>query len=183
MMTRMERTDRYSTVAIGFHWTIAILVVVNLAIGLLHESLLSGLANAIDLHKSIGLSVLALTAGRVAWRLGHRPPPLPADLPAAEKGAAHLAHFALYALMIVMPLTGWMMTSGAKRYPLTWFGLFDVPYLPIAPDAAGFGHEAHEILGWSMLALVAVHILAALRHHLILRDGVLTRMMPGGRTR
>lgn len=183
MMTRMERTDRYSTVAIWFHWTTAMLVIANLAIGLLHESLLSGLANAIDLHKSIGLTVLALTAGRVAWRLGHRPPPLPADMSVMEKTAAHLAHGALYMLMIVMPLTGWMMTSGAKRYPLTWFGLVDVPYLPIAPNLAGFGHEAHEILGWLMLALVGIHILAALRHHLILRDGVISRMMPvrGGR--
>ncbi len=183
MSIPMDRTARYSRVAIVFHWTIAVLVIANLAIGLLHESVLSGLVSAMGLHKSIGLTVLALTAARVAWRLAHRPPPLPADLSAIERAAAHLTHWALYALLIVMPVTGWMMVSGAKRRALDWFGIVDVPYLPIAPDLAGVGHEAHEVLGWLMLALVVLHVAAALRHYLILRDGVLLRMMPARRPR
>ncbi|WP_312487716.1 cytochrome b [Sphingomonas sp.] len=165
---------RYSRVAIVFHWTIAALVVANLAIGLLHESLLPG---TIPLHQSIGLTVLALTAGRVLWRLGHRPPPLPAEIPAWARGSAHALHMTLYLLMIAMPLTGWAMGSGrAVPRPVSWFGLFDVPPLPIGRAAGGVGHEAHEILGWVMLALVAIHVAAALRHHYLLRDGLLTRM-------
>lgn len=183
MSIAMDRADRYSRVAIWFHWTIALLVIANLALGLLHESLLSDLSGAMGLHKSIGLTVLVLTAGRVAWRLMHPAPPLPGHVSRVERGAAHLVHVILYALLIVLPLTGWMMVSGAKRYPLDWFGLFPVPYLPIASNLAGVGHEAHEVLGWLMLALVVLHVAAAVRHHLILRDGIVLRMMPARRTR
>ena len=99
---------RYSRVAIVFHWTIAALVVANLAIGLLHESLLPG---TIPLHQSIGLTVLALTAGRILWRLGHRPPPLPAEIPAWARGSAHALHMTLYLLMIAMPMSAWPMVA------------------------------------------------------------------------
>lgn len=171
------RADRYSTVAIWFHWTIAALVVANLATGLLHESLLRG---TMPVHKAIGLTVLALTAGRVAWRLAHRPPPLPAHTPAWERGAAHATHWALYLLMVAMPVTGWLMVSGGgTRRPLSWFGLFDLPYLPVGETAGAAGANAHGLLGWLMLALVVLHVAAALRHHFVLKDGILPRMAPG----
>jgi cytochrome b561 len=176
MTTASVRPHRYSIVAMWFHWTIAVLVIANLAIGLLHDTLLRGTMPA---HKAIGLTVLLLTAGRVAWRLMHRPPPLPAHTPVWERGLAHAVHWALYLLMIAMPVTGWLMVSGsATRRPLTWFGLFDLPYLPVGETAGGIGHEAHELLGWLMLALVVLHIAAALRHRLILKDGILGRMAP-----
>ncbi len=175
-MAGSDPVGRYSTVAMWFHWVIAALVILNLAIGLLHDALPG---QSMPLHKSIGLTVLALTAARVAWRLGHRPPPLPAHTPGWERGAAHATHWLLYLLMIAMPVTGWLMVSGsAQRRPLDWFGLFDLPYLPVGAAAGGFGHEAHEILGWLMLALVVLHVGAALRHRLILRDRVLARMAP-----
>ena len=177
MIARTERTGhgiaRYSRVAMWFHWTIAVLVIVNLTIGLLHDAI-GGMA----LHKPIGLTVLALTAGRVAWRLLHRPPPLPAHTPGWERGLARTTHWALYALMIAMPMSGWAMVSGPERRPLTWFGLFDLPYLPVGADAASRGHDAHAVLGWVMLTLVVLHAAAALRHWLILRDGVFGRMAP-----
>lgn len=167
---------RYSTVAMWFHWTIAVLVIANLAIGLLHESLLRGTMGA---HKAIGLTVLLLTAARVAWRVAHRPPPLPAHTPAWERGAAHATHWTLYLLMIAMPVTGWLMVSGAaERRPLTWFGLFDLPYLPVGKEAGAAGANAHGVLGWLMLGLVVLHVAAALRHRLVLRDQVLARMAP-----
>ncbi|GGB21990.1 cytochrome b [Sphingomonas metalli] len=174
MSIRTDPVVRYSTVAIWFHWTIAVLVILNLVIGIAHDAI-GGMA----LHKPIGLTVLALTAARVAWRLTHRPPPLPGHIRAHERALAHGVHWALYALMIAMPVTGWMMVSGGPvRRPLTWFGLFDVPYLPVGEAGGGFGHEAHELLGWLMLALVVLHIAAALRHRLLLRDRVLARMAP-----
>ena len=83
-----------------------------------------------------------------------------------------------------MPLTGWLMVSGSdERRPLNWFGLFDIPYLPVSKAVGGFGHSAHGVLGWLMLALVVLHVAAALRHHLILRNAVLTRMAPAIRRR
>lgn len=171
-------TARYSRVAIAFHWTIAVLVIANLVIGIGHEKV-PALRALMGAHKAIGLTVLALTLGRIAWRLAHRPPPLPAAMPAWEKASAHGVHWLLYALLLAMPLTGWLMVSGPERWPLTWFGLFDLPYLPASTAAADAGHEGHVLLGWLMLALVALHVAAALRHHLLLRDGVLARMLPG----
>lgn len=173
-------SDRYDRGAIWFHWVIALLVILNLAIGLLHESLLEGVKSAMPLHKSIGLTVIVLTLARIAWRLTHRPPRHSPPLPPLERRAAGATHFLLYALMLALPLTGWAMMSGSPR-PLAWFGLFDVPLLPVGKAASGAAHDAHGLLGWLMLALVALHIAAALRHHYLLRDGVLARMLPGRR--
>jgi cytochrome b561 len=175
-MTRLPYDRRYHGVAIAFHWTIAALIIANLAIGLLHESLLKG---TMGLHKSIGLTVLVLTLGRVAWRLAHRPPPLPGNIAPLERGVAHATHWTLYLLMLAMPLTGWAMVSGGPvRRPLAWFGLFDVPYLPVAPATSDAAGNAHGLLGWLMLALVVLHVAAALRHRFVLKDQVLARMLP-----
>jgi len=180
MRTAIARTDRYHTGAIWFHWTIAVLVIVNILIGLFHESLLDGVKAAMPLHKSIGLLVLALTLGMIGWRLTHRPPPLPAAMKGWEKTAAHIMHWVLYALTLIMPLTGWMMAlHSAHPKPIIWFGLFQVPFLPVTHGVAGAAHESHEIIGYLMAALAVLHIAAALRHHFLLRDPVLRRMWPG----
>ena len=182
-MAAQLRSDRYSTVAIWFHWTIALLVILNLAVGLLHDSV-PALRAWMGAHQALGLAILALTAARIAWRLAHRPPPLPARTPGWERGLAHTTHAVLYLLMIAMPLTGWMMVSGGgKPGGVGIFGLFTVPYLPVSKATGHLGHSAHGVLGWVMLGLVVLHIGAALRHHLLLRDPVLTRMAPGLRRR
>ena len=170
---------RYSTVAIWFHWVIAALVVANLAIGLLHENLLEGVRWAIPLHISFGLTVLILTLGRIAWRLAHPVPPVPADIPRWQQVTARGTHIGLYALILLMPLTGWMMTSAGKR-PIGFYWLVDAPKLPVSKSIGGIAHDGHGILGWVTLALVVLHVGAALRHHFILRDHVLGRMAPGG---
>jgi cytochrome b561 len=164
-------TDRYSTVAIAFHWTIAAGVLLNLWIGIVGGSF--------AIHKAVGITILALTIGRVAWRLAHRPPPLPPTVPGWQRGLAHATHWSLYALLLLMPLSGWAMASGgAVRRPLSWFGLFDIPYLPVSPAGASAAHEGHEVLGYAMLALVALHVAGALYHQLIVRDRTLARMAP-----
>ncbi len=178
MNARPPADQRYSRVAIAFHWTIAALVIVNLVIGLGGDAV-PALGAMFPAHKAIGITVLALTAARVAWRLMHRPPPLPGHTPAWERATAHAVHWALYALLVLMPLSGWAMSSNPeRRRGLSWFGMFDIPYLPVSRAGAGIGHEAHELLGWAMLALVVLHVAAALRHHLLLRDSVLLRMAP-----
>jgi cytochrome b561 len=179
MRTALTRTDRYSKGAIWFHWVIAALVLANLTIGLLHESLLD-FDGVIPLHKSIGITVLVLTLGRIAWRLAHRPPAPPATIARWERLAAGAAHMTLYALLLILPLTGWLMVSGAtKRRPFGWFGLFDIPLFPVSTTVGDVAHGTHEVLGYLTTLLVAIHIAAALRHHFLLRDSVLARMIPG----
>jgi cytochrome b561 len=173
------RGDRYSRGAIAFHWAIAALVLANIFIGLFHETLLEGI-RSIPLHKAIGVTVLALSLGRLAWRLTHRPPPLPDDMKSWEKVLAKGVHWLFYALMLVVPLTGWMFSSNPERpHPFSWFGLFDVPLLPVTREMAASAHDAHELLALLLTGLVALHIAAALRHHFLLRDRALVRMLPG----
>ncbi len=177
-MASAYRTESYTRVAITFHWVIAALIVFNLWLGLAHESLPKDW-QVMPVHKSIGLTVLVLTLGRIAWRVTHPAPPLPGDLTPWERLGAKASHFLLYTLMLALPLTGWAMSSGPKRYPLSWFWLFDVPYLPASAAVAKTGHDMHGVFGWAMIGLLVLHVAAALRHHFLLRDSVLARMTPG----
>jgi len=178
MRSAVVRTDRYSRGAIAFHWIIALAVLFNLGVGLFHDSLPSAW-RVMPLHKAMGITILVLSLARLAWRLTHTPPPLPVATPHWVRAAAKTSHWALYALTIILPITGWMMVSnGTPPRPLDWFGLFPIPFLPVSRAASGFGHDAHEILGLAMAGLVVLHILAALRHHLLLRDSTLVRMLP-----
>lgn len=171
--------DHYTRGAVWLHWIVAALVLVNLVIGLLHDSLLEGVRGAIPFHMAIGLCVLVLTVARVAWRLVYRPPPPPAKSAAWERAVAGLAHGAFYLLLLALPITGWMLVS---RKPVgvafSWLGVFDVPALPISRAASGAAHSAHGLLGYAMVGLIVLHVCAALRHHFVLRDGTLTRMIP-----
>lgn len=174
--------DRYDSVAIALHWTMAALILVNIPLGALSEQIEQGLGQSLMwLHKSIGLTVLLLSLARLAWRLTHRPPPLPGAVGGWQAGLAHVVHWVFYALIIVVPLTGWMRSS-ASGYPLRWFELFDVPKFAIAPKSpeALVVATTHEVLAWSMTALIVLHVAAALHHHFARRDRVLRRMLPIG---
>ncbi len=168
---------RYNRGARALHWIIAVLVIGNIAGGLLNEAL-EDTINVIPLHKSVGMTVLALTLVRIAWRFTWRAPPMPAGTGRTEAVAARGVHLGFYGLMLAMPLSGWIMASAGK-YPLTWFGLFDLPKLAVTRTDPAYlvGREAHELLGWLFAALAVLHIAAALRHHFILRDRVLERML------
>ncbi|EJU11596.1 cytochrome B561 [Sphingomonas sp. LH128] len=163
-------TMKYNAGARTLHWIIALLIIGNLASGLLHF--------AIPVHKAIGLTVLVLSLARLGWRMAWKAPPYPASMSRAEVGLAHAVHGVLYLFMIAMPLSGWIIASAGK-YPLSWFGVFQWPKLSVVKGSAiyGAGHEFHEIGGWVLLVLVLGHIAAALRHHFMLKDGVLRRML------
>ncbi|HKY80287.1 MAG TPA: cytochrome b [Sphingobium sp.] len=169
--------DRYSLVARLLHWIMAILILFNLWLGFAHDALPREW-QVMPVHKSVGLTVLALAILRLGWRLTHRPTPLPRELPAWERAAAKAAHYSFYAFMLFMPLTGWIMTSAGNR-PLTWFFLFDIPKFAVSKGdpVVAFSAEAHEIVGFLWAALILLHVAAALRHHFILKDGVLRRML------
>lgn len=179
--------SRYSTVAIILHWAIAALIAWNLVLGFeMHDA--KGLAqfNLFQLHKSVGISVLLLSLARAGWRLTHRPPALPAAMPAWEKLLARAAHVGLYLIMIGMPLTGWVVVSTSPlNIPTLLFHTVPWPHLPLhdLPTAtkasvnAGFG-TVHMALAWGALALIALHIAGALKHMFLTRDGVIRHMLP-----
>ncbi|WP_338505080.1 cytochrome b [Sphingomonas kaistensis] len=165
-------TARYTQTAAWLHWVMAALIIANLVIGLS-----DGAIGSIRAHKAIGLTVLALALVRLAWRLAHRPPPLPADTSPAERRLAGVVHAILYGLMIAVPLAGWIMVSNASELrPLTWFGLFDLPFLQLDPAAYAPAKAIHSALGIAFGLLVLGHIAAALRHQFVKRDHLLDRM-------
>lgn len=188
----------YSAVAIVLHWAIATAIIANLALGAwMHEAIevpatAARAVVAFQLHKSLGLTVLALSLLRMLWRLLHRPPPLPADMPAWERLAAQAAHWMFYALMIGLPLSGWLYVSTQWRgevplnVPTLWFGLFELPHLfglnalsaELRALWAERALEAHEWLAWGTVALLVLHVAAACKHHFIVRDAVLAQMLP-----
>lgn len=171
--------DRYSTGAIWFHWIIAVLIIFNLIVGIFHDSV-PALRAFMGAHKAVGITVLVLTLGRIAWRLTHRPPAFSDDLPDWERATAKAVRWAFYALLLIMPLSGWIMVSASTHpRPLGWFGLFDVPLLPVAHAAGSPAGTTHAVLGYLFAVLAVLHIAAALRHQLVLRDSVLGRMIPG----
>ena len=157
-------------------------MILNVLGGFFHESFGKEMVGLIiGLHKSTGILILVLTVGRLLWRLTHRPPPLADTVKGWEKGLAHAVHWSFYLLMFALPITGWLMTSaGARKYPIDFYGLFPIPFLPVAQDksAANIYAERHELLGFIVAALILLHIAAALKHHLFDKDNTVLRMLP-----
>lgn len=166
-----------------FHWVIAGLIIANLIGAWATEDWEgSARATAMGLHKATGFTILVLSALRLAWRLGHRPPPFPETVGRLEARAARAVHMAFYMLMIGIPLSGWLMISAAgERRPFHWYGVFDLPYLPVQGNKAigGLSHDAHEVLGYGLIALLALHLLGAIKHQLTDTPGFLARMGMG----
>lgn len=181
---------KYSGVAIALHWIVGLGVFVNLMLPNIWEAVSDeNVRPLIDAHKSIGITVLGLAIMRLLWRLTHTPPALPASYKPWEVKASHAAHWALYAFIFAMPLTGWIMDSAwkdAATHPMQWFGLFEWPRIGMVMHLDevtkksvhdGFG-EAHEILGYALWALFALHVIGALKHQWIDKEQELQRMLP-----
>jgi cytochrome b561 len=179
-MPNQTSPTRYSAVAQGFHWIIAGLIVVQFTLALKADGLPLGLHKlaVLDTHKSFGMTVLMLAVLRLLWRLFNRPPELPAGMSKIEKTLSRGTHILFYVLLFAMPLTGWIMSS-AKNYSVSWFHQFTWPNL-VAPNEKTFESlkTIHHLLGWLLLALAILHILAALKHHFWNKDDVLVRMLP-----
>lgn len=173
---------RYSRGAVWLHWIIAGLIVVNLLLGFLHEDFAKPTRGVMmGWHKSIGFTVLGLTLVRIAWRLSHRPPPFDPVLKRWEAGLARLVHGLFYALLLAIPLSGWLIVStGMKVAPTRFFWLFDIGALPVTPGEAlhDFAEEAHELLGYAMLLLLVLHVGGAVKHHLDGHRHLIGRMAP-----
>jgi cytochrome b561 len=179
----------YSAVAIALHWLIAALMLSNIALAW-YFTKLKGPAEAapLALHKSIGVTVLLLSLARVGWRLTHAAPPLPPAMKPWERFAARAVHVIFYGLMLGMPLSGWAMVSASpliRVRPTVLFGVIPWPAFPLPGLSSDQLHDLRHLFGatHSALALVAyavivLHVAAALKHHFLDRDDVLTRMAP-----
>ena len=170
---------RYTRTAIVLHWVMALLLVGLFSVGLYMSDLpLSPQKLKIySWHKWAGVTAFALVLVRLAWRIGHRPPALPA-MPGWQRAAAHGLHHMLYLLMILIPLSGWLMSS-AKGFQTVYFGVLPLPDLMQKNKELGDLLETvHTSLNYGLAALVVAHLGAALKHHLLDRDDVLSRMLP-----
>lgn len=168
---------RYSPVAVWLHWLLALLIAGMLALGFYMMSVEDdpGSARWFNLHKSIGLVVLALVLLRVLWRAGHRPAELPASVPSWEVKASSVMHWLLYASMLVMPITG-LIGGGYTKFGVAFFGANLPRWAQPNHDAAELFFEFHETVAWILIALIAVHALAGFKHLWINRDRVFQRM-------
>lgn len=183
-MNLRNTRQQWGSISKCFHWLMALAILGNGLFGLLMDLAHSPMQkiNWLALHKSIGLTVLALLLLRLLWRaVDRRPPDEPA--PRWQQWAAHAVHAVLYVLIAAIPLSGWWFNSVSGK-PLQWFKLFNLPALAAKNDAMRhLAHGVHEYLFWLLLLVLVAHVGAALKHHVFDGDNVLRRMLPFGRPR
>lgn len=171
----------YTVTARTLHWVTAALVLLMVPLGIVIANEWGGPAQQFlyNLHKSIGATLIPIVLVRLLYRLTYSPPPLPDDIPAIQKLAAHATHWALYGLILAQPIVGYIMTS-AYPAPVPFFGLFNLP--AIWPANRALSEQlsvVHLYMGLAIGAIAAVHIGAALFHHFVRKDRVLMRMISG----
>lgn len=178
----MPYSARYSAVAIALHWVIAAGIIFMIGLGWNME----GSESLYQLHKSIGITILLLTVARIVWRLLNRPPALPGDMKPWEKTLSHGVHVAFYALMVLMPLTGWLLVSTSYDFdvPTVLYGLVSWPDIPgVSFLSNETGHAVvefvHSKLAWVAIILLGLHVAGAVKHEISAEEGVLKRMIPG----
>ena len=183
-MSNTDSAARYSRGAIILHWLIALLIIGNFVGAWMSEDLpRDEKIVMMGYHKATGILILLLTLVRIGWRFTHRPPPLLESLKAWEAALAKVTHTLFYLLMLAVPLAGWGLHSAfGKGKPVSMFGLFDFPALPVGSDKATIGlfHDLHEVTATAMLALFVLHVAAALKHQFADRDGTMRRIVPWG---
>lgn len=179
-LEQLAGRERYTGVAKALHWLIAVLIFGQIAFGWYLQSVprkTPARTVYVNLHKSTGLTLGLLVLVRLGWRLTHKAPPLPASVPAWERAAARASHVALYACMLLMPAAGYL-ASNFSKFGVNLFNAFLLP--PWGVDDRrlyAVFNTIHVLTSYVFVALIAVHVLAALRH-LYLRDGVFMRMWP-----
>ena len=191
----LERTAprRYTRIAIWLHWLVAVLILANTALVLRVDSWPDDWVRpVIDMHKSIGITVLGLVVLRILWRLGHPPPPLPKTYRPWERVVSHMAHGLLYLLILALPLSGWMHDSAWKdgaTHPMRLFGLLPWPRIGVIETLEPtFKERMHSVLfsvhvdvAWALYALLALHVAGALKHEVFDRQREIARMWPASK--
>jgi len=183
--TASSAEARYSTVAIVLHWLLGISIFAMFAIGIYMSDLpFSPLRLKLyNYHKWAGITFLILSVLRLVWRLLNKPPALPKSIEQAmpnwQTKVYHATHYALYALFFAVPLIGWAYSSAAG-FPIVLFGLLPLPdFVAVDKEFAKQIKELHEISAFALMGLAVLHIGAALKHHFIDKDGLVSRMLPG----
>jgi cytochrome b561 len=179
-----EPVERYTDVAIALHWLLAIALLASFCVGLYMADLKLSPTRIrlFNWHKWAGISILVLSAFRLAWRLTHRPPEEPAFLPQWQKRLAGGVHHLLYLLFFLVPLAGWAHSSAAG-FPVVWFGVIHLPdFVAVDKQLAETLGDVHSALAFTLGGLVVLHVAGALQHRFILKDTIVQRMLPGRRT-
>lgn len=181
-MRLANTAEHYGTVAVVLHWLLAALIATLVALGI-YMVLLPDVGfdtrkiTLILIHKEVGILALALVAARLVWRQLNPLPRLAETSPEWQKITAIFVHLCLYALMISLPVTGWVMSSAAD-IPVSFLGLFTLPdFVPHDEDLFGRLRQIHDWLGYAMALLICIHAAAALRHHFLLRDETLRKVL------
>ncbi|MFN4183611.1 MAG: cytochrome b/b6 domain-containing protein [Hyphomonas sp.] len=182
-MTSSSPASRYTAVAIALHWAMALLILFMIWLGWNMDD------NEVryQLHKSVGITLLFLTVARIAWRLLNPPPPLAADMKPYERTLSHIVHMAFYALMVIIPLAGWLLVSISPfQISTVLFGAIDWPHLPFTSGLRqgnellhGIVENVHSKGAWVIIVLLGLHVAGAVKHEISGEDGVLKRMIPG----
>lgn len=175
----MTESNRFALSSRILHWTMAVLIIAMLFIGVGMIASLADYHWLVDIHRPLGVAILALVVIRFVNRLLNPPPNLPAPMPAWQRFLAHASHVVLYVLMFALPLIGWGMLSAA-RYPIVLYGPLELPpILPASVSLYAALRGAHTVLAFLLFATILLHIAAALTHALIFRDGVFESMASG----
>lgn len=175
--SNQDQVSRYTGVAVTLHWTIAALLVVAFTLGWVMTDLeVSPLKlRMFNWHKWVGVTILLCVIARLLWRLTHKPPAM-LPMPALQRMAAKSIHAAIYIVLLLLPVSGWVY-SNAAGYQVVYLGLVPLPNLVTKnKEVADVLMERHEFLGWCLLVLALLHIAAALKHHFVDRDTTLKRM-------
>jgi cytochrome b561 len=176
----MSESTHYTSTAKTLHWLISLMIFCMLLLGFYMSDLpLSpDKLKFYSWHKWAGVTVFLLVIIRLGWRITHTPPAMPEGMPQLQQVAATIFHFALYALMFLIPLSGWLMSS-AKGFQTVWFGVLPIPDLLPKDKAVGDAlKEIHQALNLLLIGILIIHVLAALKHHFIDKDNVLKQMLP-----
>ncbi len=181
-MALANTQTHYGSVSKLFHWLTALAVISLLIVGWWMGGLDKTLAykwTVYNVHKLVGLTVLAVTLLRILWLLHCKHPALPHSIPAIERFAARAVHVALYTVLMLMPLSGWVMSTAGDHAPTLGKHALPMPTIALNKTVAHQWNTLHEVLAWVIVALVVLHILGALKHHFIDKNNVLRRMLPG----
>lgn len=174
-----KKATRYSPMIKFLHWLIAFAVIIMLFVGFFLPDI-PDQYQAYMLHKSVGITLLFLVLLRFIWIHATGRPPLPDSVKLWEKGLSRFVQYGFYLLLILMPLSGWIM-SVANEYIPSYFGMFNLPFPGVSPNKplGEFMAESHEIIAWILIGFIVLHVAGALKHHFIDKDNVLKQMLPG----